>query len=59
MMDDSLQSSHPIVVDVSSTAEITSVFDGISYSKVEYPPDVTLDAKKMGLGRGDKTQGSL
>ncbi|XP_057260520.1 glutamyl aminopeptidase [Pezoporus wallicus] len=33
MMDDSLQSSHPIVVDVSSTAEITSVFDGISYSK--------------------------
>ncbi|XP_005148679.2 glutamyl aminopeptidase [Melopsittacus undulatus] len=33
MMDDSLQSSHPIVVDVSSPAEITSVFDGISYSK--------------------------
>ncbi|NXU50999.1 AMPE aminopeptidase, partial [Turnix velox] len=33
MMDDSLLSSHPIVVDVSSPAEITSVFDGISYSK--------------------------
>ncbi|NXF04194.1 AMPE aminopeptidase, partial [Smithornis capensis] len=33
MKDDSLLSSHPIVVDVSSTAEITSVFDGISYSK--------------------------
>ncbi|XP_010007436.1 PREDICTED: glutamyl aminopeptidase [Nestor notabilis] len=33
MMDDSLQSSHPIVVDVSSPSEITSVFDGISYSK--------------------------
>ncbi|NXE13206.1 AMPE aminopeptidase, partial [Lophotis ruficrista] len=33
MRDDSLLSSHPIVVDVSSPAEITSVFDGISYSK--------------------------
>ncbi|NXP02497.1 AMPE aminopeptidase, partial [Thinocorus orbignyianus] len=33
MEDDSLLSSHPIVVDVSSPAEITSVFDGISYSK--------------------------
>ncbi|XP_042727279.1 glutamyl aminopeptidase [Lagopus leucura] len=33
MEDDSLLSSHPIVVDVSTPAEITSVFDGISYSK--------------------------
>ncbi|KAM6076076.1 glutamyl aminopeptidase [Chlamydotis macqueenii] len=33
MRDDSLLSSHPIVVDVSSPAEITSVFDVISYSK--------------------------
>ncbi|KFP11432.1 Glutamyl aminopeptidase, partial [Egretta garzetta] len=33
MKDDSLLSSHPIVVEVSSPAEITSVFDGISYSK--------------------------
>ncbi|NXJ09609.1 AMPE aminopeptidase, partial [Odontophorus gujanensis] len=33
MKDDSLLSSHPIVVDVSSPAEITSVFDTISYSK--------------------------
>ncbi|NXB07559.1 AMPE aminopeptidase, partial [Cnemophilus loriae] len=33
LKDDSLLSSHPVVVDVSSTAEITSVFDGISYSK--------------------------
>ncbi|NXE54489.1 AMPE aminopeptidase, partial [Casuarius casuarius] len=33
MKDDSLLSSHSIVVDVSSLAEITSVFDGISYSK--------------------------
>ncbi|NXI40928.1 AMPE aminopeptidase, partial [Galbula dea] len=33
MTDDSLLSSHPIVVNVSSPAEITSVFDGISYSK--------------------------
>ncbi|NXT55172.1 AMPE aminopeptidase, partial [Pluvianellus socialis] len=33
MKDDSLLSSHPIVVNVSSPAEITSVFDGISYSK--------------------------
>ncbi|NXC51288.1 AMPE aminopeptidase, partial [Penelope pileata] len=33
MEDDSLLSSHPIVVDVSSPAEITSVFDVISYSK--------------------------
>lgn len=48
MKDDSLLSSHPIVVDVSSPAEITSVFDGISYSKVGgYPPVVTLDAKKV------------
>ncbi|XP_060042237.1 glutamyl aminopeptidase isoform X2 [Erinaceus europaeus] len=31
--DDSLMSSHPIVVTVSTPAEITSVFDGISYSK--------------------------
>ncbi|NWH70192.1 AMPE aminopeptidase, partial [Piaya cayana] len=33
MKDDSLLSSHAIVVSVSSPAEITSVFDGISYSK--------------------------
>lgn len=33
MVDDALLSSHPIIVDVSSPAEITSVFDGISYSK--------------------------
>lgn len=32
--DDSLMSSHPIVVTVATPAEITSVFDGISYSKV-------------------------
>ncbi|ERE90257.1 glutamyl aminopeptidase-like protein [Cricetulus griseus] len=31
--DDSLVSSHPVVVTVSTPAEITSVFDGISYSK--------------------------
>ncbi|XP_028616244.1 glutamyl aminopeptidase [Grammomys surdaster] len=31
--DDSLMSSHPVVVPVSTPAEITSVFDGISYSK--------------------------
>nr|XP_023420111.1 glutamyl aminopeptidase [Cavia porcellus] len=31
--DDSLMSSHPIVVSVETPAEITSVFDGISYSK--------------------------
>lgn len=30
---DSLMSSHPIVVTVSNPAEITSAFDGISYSK--------------------------
>ncbi|NXG44487.1 AMPE aminopeptidase, partial [Psilopogon haemacephalus] len=33
MKDDSLLSSHSVVVEVSSPAEITSVFDGISYSK--------------------------
>ncbi|CAL8271065.1 unnamed protein product [Merluccius merluccius] len=33
MVDDGLLSSHPIIVDVSNPAEITSVFDGISYSK--------------------------
>uniref|UniRef100_A0A8C3SSD0 Aminopeptidase n=1 Tax=Chelydra serpentina TaxID=8475 RepID=A0A8C3SSD0_CHESE len=33
LKEDSLLSSHPIVVSVSSPAEITSVFDGISYSK--------------------------
>uniref|UniRef100_A0A1A8S179 Glutamyl aminopeptidase n=1 Tax=Nothobranchius rachovii TaxID=451742 RepID=A0A1A8S179_9TELE len=33
MVDDALISSHPIIVDVSSPAEITSVFDSISYSK--------------------------
>ncbi|KAM4834249.1 glutamyl aminopeptidase [Thomomys bottae] len=31
--EDSLMSSHPIVVTVKTPAEITSVFDGISYSK--------------------------
>ncbi|XP_004380316.1 glutamyl aminopeptidase [Trichechus manatus latirostris] len=31
--DDSLMSSHPIIVTVATPAEITSVFDGISYSK--------------------------
>ncbi|XP_054909476.1 glutamyl aminopeptidase [Poeciliopsis prolifica] len=33
MVNDALVSSHPIIVDVSSPAEITSVFDAISYSK--------------------------
>lgn len=33
MVDDALLSSHPIIVDVSTPAEITSVFDSISYSK--------------------------
>ncbi|XP_069486830.1 glutamyl aminopeptidase [Ambystoma mexicanum] len=33
LKDDALQSSHPIVVNVSTPDEITSVFDGISYSK--------------------------
>nr|XP_005997387.1 PREDICTED: glutamyl aminopeptidase [Latimeria chalumnae] len=33
MGEDALLSSHPIVVNVSTPAEITSVFDGISYSK--------------------------
>ncbi|KAJ8271605.1 hypothetical protein COCON_G00104640 [Conger conger] len=33
MVDDALLSSHPIIVDVSTPAEITSVFDAISYSK--------------------------
>lgn len=39
MVDDALLSSHPIIVDVSNPAEITSVFDGISYSKVLYSGD--------------------
>lgn len=47
MQDDSLLSSHAIVVDVSSPAEITSVFDGISYSKVGEPPIITLEAKEV------------
>lgn len=34
MVDDALVTSHPIIVDVSTPAEITSVFDGISYNKV-------------------------
>ncbi|XP_056914998.1 glutamyl aminopeptidase [Takifugu flavidus] len=33
MVDDALLTSHPIIVDVSTPAEITSVFDSISYSK--------------------------
>ncbi|XP_007238065.3 glutamyl aminopeptidase [Astyanax mexicanus] len=33
MVDDALLSSHPIIVEVSTPAEITSVFDAISYSK--------------------------
>uniref|UniRef100_A0A8D2L122 Aminopeptidase n=1 Tax=Varanus komodoensis TaxID=61221 RepID=A0A8D2L122_VARKO len=33
LKEDSLLSSHPIVVEVSSPDEITSVFDGVSYSK--------------------------
>ncbi|MEJ1270838.1 glutamyl aminopeptidase [Cricetulus griseus] len=36
--DDSLVSSHPVVVTVSTPAEITSVFDGISYSKASNQP---------------------
>lgn len=34
MVSDALLSSHPIIVNVSTPAEITSVFDAISYSKV-------------------------
>uniref|UniRef100_A0AAY5EE32 Aminopeptidase n=1 Tax=Electrophorus electricus TaxID=8005 RepID=A0AAY5EE32_ELEEL len=33
MADDALISSHPIIVEVSTPAEITSVFDAISYNK--------------------------
>ncbi|KAM5193552.1 glutamyl aminopeptidase [Mantella aurantiaca] len=33
MRDDALLSSHPIIVNVSTPAEITSVFDAISYNK--------------------------
>ncbi|XP_023850078.1 glutamyl aminopeptidase-like [Salvelinus sp. IW2-2015] len=33
MVDDALVTSHPIIVDVSTPAQITSVFDSISYSK--------------------------
>lgn len=33
MVDDALITSHPIIVNVSTPAEITSVFDSISYSK--------------------------
>ncbi|XP_076831506.1 glutamyl aminopeptidase isoform X2 [Brachyhypopomus gauderio] len=33
MVDDALLSSHPVIVEVSTPAEITSVFDAISYSK--------------------------
>ncbi|KAF3693482.1 Glutamyl aminopeptidase [Channa argus] len=33
MVDDALISSHPIIVNVSTPAEITSVFDAISYNK--------------------------
>lgn len=34
LVDDALLTSHPIIVDVSTPSEITSVFDAISYSKV-------------------------
>uniref|UniRef100_A0A4W4G9V0 Aminopeptidase n=1 Tax=Electrophorus electricus TaxID=8005 RepID=A0A4W4G9V0_ELEEL len=34
MADDALISSHPIIVEVSTPAEITSVFDAISYNKL-------------------------
>lgn len=36
MVNDALLSSHSIIVNVSTPAEITSVFDSISYSKVSY-----------------------
>lgn len=42
MVDDALLSSHPIIVNVSTPAEITSVFDSISYSKVELPENVSV-----------------
>lgn len=34
MVSDALVSSHAIIANVSTPAEITAVFDGISYSKV-------------------------
>jgi len=34
MRTDSVVTSHPIVVDVKTPSQITSVFDSISYSKV-------------------------
>ena len=42
MVDDALLSSHPIIVDVSTPAEITSVFDAISYSKVKHRRPLNL-----------------
>uniref|UniRef100_A0A8C4H696 Aminopeptidase n=1 Tax=Dicentrarchus labrax TaxID=13489 RepID=A0A8C4H696_DICLA len=41
MVDDALLSSHPIIVNVSTPAEITSVFDAISYSKVQLLENLT------------------
>lgn len=44
MVDDALLTSHPIIVNVSTPSEITSVFDAISYSKVCLYDDLTAVA---------------
>lgn len=44
MVDDALLTSHPIIVNVSTPSEITSVFDAISYSKVCLYHDLTAVA---------------
>ena len=55
MVDDALLSSHPIIVSVSTPAEITSVFDSISYSKVSVyahpmPSNPMPRLKPFGMG---------
>lgn len=59
MSDDSLLSSHPIVVNVSTPAEITAVFDGISYSKVGRRPEVTWAAQKVEAWERRQKSGEL
>ncbi|CAF93866.1 unnamed protein product, partial [Tetraodon nigroviridis] len=48
MVDDALLSSHPIIVNVSTPAEITSVFDSISYSKKLFRSHVKSISKELG-----------
>lgn len=58
LVDDSLESSHPISVEVNDPKEINSLFDSISYSKVLNPYIIYLNLFQINKLRLKKSKGA-